>query len=418
MPRRLRSVAVPAALLLALAACVGGTDDTDDAAPTTDAADTTASEAPSSTAPARTLEGVAVALREIASLDAPIDLTSRPGDPSLYVAERGGRVIRIEVDVRSSGAVEYDVDGDPVLDIEDEVLTDGERGLLGIAFSSDGRKLYFAYTGTDADQHVDEITMAGDRVDGDTRRRLLDVPDFAANHNGGDLALGPDGFLYYSMGDGGGAGDPQDTGQDPSDLLGSILRIDPEGGSADGPAYAIPDGNPFAGGGGAPEVWAYGLRNPWRISFDRATGDLWIGDVGQGSFEEIDVLLRDDGGGRGANLGWSEMEGAEPFEDGDEPENHTPPLFTYALEGGNCAVTGGFVYRGAAIPPLQGGYLYGDFCVGELRVLLQENGAVLDERSLGQTIPSLVSFGEDEAGEVYALSLDGPVYRIEPPSSG
>ena len=230
--------------------------------------------------------------------------------------------------------------------------------------------------------------MDGEEADMSTRRRLMDVPDFASNHNGGDLAVGPDGFLYFAMGDGGGGGDPEDTGQNPDDLLGALLRIDPEAGSAAGPPYAVPDANPFKNGGGAPEVWAYGLRNPWRFSFDRATGDLWIGDVGQDAFEEIDLLPRASGGGRGANLGWSEMEGVEPYEGGREPPGHVRPIFTYGRDGGGCSVTGGFVYRGAAIPPLQGTYVYGDYCIGELRGLLVENGAVADERGLGQVVPN------------------------------
>ena len=365
-------------------------------------------------APTRTLEGVTVSLNEVAEVEAPTDLTSRAGDPSLYVTERAGRVRRIQVTVRSNGSATLQLDRAPVLDIGDEVITDGERGLLGLAFSRDGRKLYLAYTGTDGNQHLDEVTMNGERPDTSTRRRLLDVPDFASNHNGGDVVVGPDGFLYYGMGDGGGGGDPENTGQDPNDLLGSLLRIDPEAGGPDGSPYAVPDANPFKNGGGAPEVWAYGLRNPWRFSFDRQTGDLWIADVGQNAIEEIDLLPRASGGGRGANLGWSEMEGDEPFENGDEPDDHVPPIFTYDRDAGGCSVTGGFVYRGAAIPGLQGAYVYGDYCLGELRGLLIENGAVADERGLGQVVPNLVSFGEDGSGELYALSLDGPIYRLEP----
>ncbi|MGH9119956.1 MAG: PQQ-dependent sugar dehydrogenase [Acidimicrobiales bacterium] len=411
-------VAVSALLLVATAACGGDGDDV--AAPgggvgqgvgsvTTTTTTTTAPPVPT-----RTLEGVTVALRAVATVEAPLDLTNRSGDTSLYVAERAGRVRRIRVTTRSSGAVSFQLERTPVLDIGGEVLTDGERGLLGLAFSRDGRKLYFAFTGTDGNQHLDEITMNGDRVEESSRRRLLDVPDFASNHNGGDVAVGPDGFLYYAMGDGGGAGDPQNTGQDPNDLLGSLLRIDPEAGTAGGAPYAVPDANPFKNGGGAPEVWAYGLRNPWRISFDRLTGDLWIGDVGQNAFEEIDLLPRAAGGGRGANLGWSATEGTEPFDGREPPDGHVPPIFTYGRDRG-CSVTGGFVYRGPAIPALQGAYLFGDFCQGELRGLLVENGAVADERGVGQIVPNLVSFGEDNTGELYVLSLDGPIYRIDPP---
>jgi glucose/arabinose dehydrogenase len=319
------------------------------------------------------------------------------------------------VTVRNSGAATYRLERSSLLDITGDVLTDGERGLLGIAFSSDGRKLYFAYTGTDGNQHLDEITMEGDDVDDDSRRRLMDVPDFAANHNGGDVAIGPDGFLYFAMGDGGGGGDPQNTGQNPTDLLGSILRIDPAASVAGGPPYAIPDSNPFRNGGGAAEVWAFGLRNPWRISFDKLTGDLWIADVGQDRFEEINILPRATGGGRGANLGWSAMEGTEPFDGADPPPGHVPPILTYGRDGGGCSVTGGYVYRGAAIPALAGAYVYSDYCLGELRGLLLENGAVADDRGLGQTVPSVVAFGQDNAGELYVVSIDGPVYLLTPP---
>jgi glucose/arabinose dehydrogenase len=376
---------------------------------------TTPESATTPPAPPRTLEGVAVALREVAQLEAPTDLTNRAGDPNLFVAERAGRVRRITVTTpRAGGTPTFRLERNPVVDISGDVITDGERGLLGIAFSRDGRRLYLAYTGGDADQHLDEVTMNGEAADPATRRRLLDVPDFASNHNGGDVAVGPDGFLYYSMGDGGGAGDPQGTGQDPADLLGSLLRIDPEAGSGAGPPYGVPPANPFSNGGGAPEVWAFGLRNPWRFSFDRSTGDLWIGDVGQNAYEEIDFLPKAAGAGRGANLGWSEMEGVEPFQGGDEPADHVRPIFTYGRDGGACTVIGGYVYRGAAIPALQGAYVYGDYCVGELRGLLVENGAVTDERGLGQVVPRLVGFGEDAGGELYALSLDGTVFRLEP----
>jgi glucose/arabinose dehydrogenase len=415
MRRRL----VVAAVVVALVAAGCGSDDGEVGSGVgggVGQASTTTAAAPTTTfVPTRTLEAVTVALREIAEFEGPTDLTWRSGDTSIYVAERAGRVRRIRVTTSSRGAVRYEVERRPVLDIGDEVITDGERGLLGIAFSTDGRKLYFAFTGTDANQHLDEIRMDGDEVDTDSRRRLLDVPDFAANHNGGDVAIGPDGFLYYAMGDGGGGGDPEDTGQNPGDLLGSILRIDPEAGVAGGPPYAIPDSNPFKNGGGAPEVWAYGLRNPWRISFDRLTGDLWIGDVGQNAFEEIDYLPRASGGGRGANLGWSLMEGTEPFEGGTPPPGHVPPILTYGLDAGACAVTGGYVYRGGGIPALNGAYVYADHCIGELRGLLLENGVVADDRGLGQVVPNVTSFGEDSTGELYALSLNGPVYRLDPP---
>jgi len=221
---------------------------------------------------------------------------------------------------------------------------------------------------------------------------------------------------FWGMGDGGGAGDPELTGQDPTDLLGSLLRVDPDVAPEDRASvpYAIPNGNPFADGGGAPEVWAYGLRNPWRFSFDRATGDLWIADVGQNEFEEIDFLPAEGGtnAGRGANLGWSELEGAEPFDGGTAPDGTVPPLHTYDRSNGACSVTGGYVYRGTRVPAMTGVYLYADYCEGRLRGLTQRDGVLEDERDLGVDIASPTSFGQDADGELWVLSEDGPVYRI------
>ncbi|MGH9188302.1 MAG: PQQ-dependent sugar dehydrogenase [Acidimicrobiales bacterium] len=408
----MRRILTALTAILLVAGCTS--DDDDDAtvesttAPPTSAPATTTTSGPPSTQ----LAGVAVSLTEIASVDEPTAFAVRSGEEDLYVTERGGTVRRIGVTrSRPEAAPRYQLERSPVLDLSDDVQANGqEQGLLGIVFSSDGRRLYVAYTGLDDQQYVDGFTMAGDDVDERSRTNVLTVPDFAANHNGGQLALGPDGFLYYGMGDGGGGGDPEDTGQNPDDLLGSILRIDPDGGDP----YVVPSSNPFANGGGAPEVWAYGLRNPWRFSFDRTTGDLWIADVGQVEIEEIDFLPRSAGGGRGANLGWSEMEGDQAYEGGSPPDSHVPPIFSYTHDEGGCSVTGGYVYRGSAIPALVGAYLYGDFCVGELRALVQIDGQVVEEQSLGMTVPNLSSFGEDADGELWALSLEGPIYRIDP----
>src|SRR5262249_29081831 len=253
---------------------------------TTTAAQTTTSGGPTTSGP--NLDAVSIGLQKIATVNDATALSPRSGDTSLYVTNRGVHWRRITVTTDpATNKVTYALDPTPVLDITDSVTSDGqEQGLLGVTFSSDGRHMYIAYTGKDSNQHLDEYTMSGDQVDTGSRRPLLTVDDFAPNHNGGNVVFGPDGFLYYGMGDGGGGGDPHNTGQDPSDLLGNLLRIDPEG-STGGKAYGIPDSNPFAHGGGAPEVFAYGLRNPWRFSFDRQNGDLWIGDVGQDTWEEI-----------------------------------------------------------------------------------------------------------------------------------
>ena len=428
-----------AALVVALLAVGACTAVKEDEASTT----TTLLEAPTSVVapPAPTTSTTApplpavgpehVELQELGEVDQPVAMAARAGDPALYIAERPGRIRRIEITTtsrRRSGSTTpvttqtFQLERSAVLDITDDVVSDGqEQGLLGLAFSTDGNRLYVAYTGTDEQQHLDEYVMGAERPEGGSRRELLVVEDFAPNHNGGQLAFGPDGFLYWGMGDGGGAGDPQNTGQDPNDLLGALLRIDPDVGPEaveDGETYAVPDGNPFAGGGGAPEVWAYGLRNPWRFSFDRVTGDLWIGDVGQDEVEEIDLLPATDGigAGRGANLGWSALEGNDSFGGGDAPEGAVPPLHTYGRDRG-CSVTGGYVYRGERIGEMVGAYVFGDFCEGEVRALVQRDGELLEERVLGLSVESLSAFGEDAEGELYALSLDGPVYRIVPASS-
>ena len=228
------------------------------------------------------------------------------------------------------------------------------------------------------------------------------------------MAFGPDGFLYIGIGDGGRSGDPLGSGQDPSTLLGTILRIDPDGASDD-LKYSIPDGNPYVDGGGAPEVWLHGVRNPWRFSFDSDTGDLWVADVGQNRFEEVNLLRTADGAGFGKNLGWNQMEGFETYEGGSEPADHTRPILAYGHENDRCSVTGGSVYRGELLPLFNGVYLFGDFCSGEIFGAQTSPGGVIF-RNLGLQLSRnvLSSFGTDEDGEMYVLSLDGGVFRIEP----
>jgi glucose/arabinose dehydrogenase len=243
------------------------------------------------------------------------------------------------------------------------------------------------------------------------RRELLRVEDPYPNHNGGHLALGPDGYLYIGLGDGGSGGDPHGHGQDTDTLLGSILRIDPTAPPADG-EYGIPADNPFAASGGEPEIWLYGVRNPWRFSFDRATGDLWIGDVGQGEVEEIDRLPATNGrdAGRGANLGWNLMEGSEPFE-GENPAGGVLPIYEYTHDDG-CSVTGGYVYRGRAIPALTGAYLFADYCEPDLRAVRVAGDEVVEERSWDLSLEAIQSFGEDADGELYVLLASGPLLRL------
>ncbi|MGH9212236.1 MAG: PQQ-dependent sugar dehydrogenase [Acidimicrobiales bacterium] len=378
---------------------------------TRDSEDTTTTTTPSAPAP---LADVTLTAVEIGQFDAPIALVERAEDQDLYVAERGGRVVRLTVE-GEGGDRSYTPADEPVIDISDEVTTDGERGLLDIAFSPDGTQLFLSYSqAPEGTSRVISYDFDGTAVDLGSRREIISVEDFAPNHNGGDIQFGPDGYLWFAMGDGGGAGDPAQTAQDTNQLLGKLIRIDPLG-ATDGEPYAIPEDNPFVdGSGGRPEIWLYGVRNPWRFSFDSATSDLWIGDVGQNAWEEIDFLPASAGTGRGANLGWSEMEANHPFEGGTNPPGAVIPIFEYPTGASGCAVTGGVIYHGTANPGLDGAYLFGDFCESNLRAIRQSGGQVVDERTFDVEVPSLVSFGVDRDGDVYAVSLDGGIYRLDP----
>jgi glucose/arabinose dehydrogenase len=345
------------------------------------------------------LADVHLRLAEVASLDEPLGMAARAGDDTLYVAEKTGRVIAIR-----DGAVLPD----PVLDLRGEISLGGEQGLLGLAFSPDGRFLYVNYTDVNGSTNVDEFAFRDGRADMGTRRRVLFVEQPFPNHNGGNLVFGPDGYLYIGLGDGGSGGDPYGNAQNLNALLGKMLRIDPR--PSGGRPYGIPGGNPFVGRSGArPEIWAYGLRNPWRYSFDRETGDLWIGDVGQNSVEEIDVQRAASDGGQ--NYGWNRLEGTHRYS-GNAPANAVPPVYEFLHDDGVCAVTGGYVYRGEAIPALQGAYLFADSCAGFVHAFRLEGGKAKDVTDLDLPVQSPVSFGEDDAGELYVLSLGGTVYRI------
>ncbi len=401
-----RALAVVCLAVVVAGACGGDDDDGDSLSATTvpSTSSTTAAPGTTSEPPPPPLADVAVTLTEVAEADTPMALVTRAGTDTLYVAEREGRVRPL-----AGGAL-----GEPILDISDDVVTSSEQGLLDIEFSADGAVLYVSYSvAPDGDTRVASYPVAGDTVDTAGRRELLAVEQPYPNHNGGDIEIGPDGYLYVALGDGGSGGDPEGNGQDTQALLGKILRLDPA--ATTGDDYGIPADNPFAdGAGGAPEVWLYGVRNPWRITFDAETGDLWVADVGQDAFEEIDLLPAADGGGRGANLGWNEMEGAHPFEGGSNPDGGVLPVFEYDREDGGCSVTGGVVYRGTAIPGLVGAYLFTDYCDGRLRAIRAEGGQTTDETTFDAEGTNLVSFGTDSSGEVYVLSLDGGIYRLDP----
>lgn len=358
-----------------------------------------------------TLPTDALRLVEVATAEFPTTLISRPGSADLWVAEREGQVRQLRRD--DDG---FELLADPTLDIADLVGVEGEGGLLGLTFSPDGRLLYVSYTGNSGESIVAEYAMDGDRADADSARILLTVEQPFSNHNGGQIEWGPDDLLYVALGDGGNGGDPLNSGQDTSTLLGAILRLDPEnpGGEA---AYGIPADNPFADGErGRPEIWLYGVRNPWRFSFDRDTGDLWIGDVGQNAVEEITFLPADGGSaGRGANLGWRLVEGDQPFDGGTPPPDHAAPIHTYGREGGACSVTGGYVYRGERIPELSGAYLFADYCVGQILALraLDDGSILIGDVVTDRSVGRIVSFGEDEDGEIYVLAPGGSINRLE-----
>lgn len=341
---------------------------------------------------------------QVASLEQPLAMAVRPGDSALYVAQKTGQVVAIR-----AGRT---VDSVPVLDLSDEVSLGSEQGLLGLAFAPGGGELYVNYTDTEGDTHVTGFAVQGDRVDPSTRRDILVVDQPYSNHNGGNLVFGPDGYLYIGLGDGGSGGDPHGNGQSLTTVLGKMLRIDPQ--LSGGAPFRIPSDNPFVGREDArPAIWAYGLRNPWRYSFDRMTGDLWIGDVGQSEWEEIEVQPAASPGGE--NYGWNILEGTHPFF-GDELPGGTDPIYEYSHAEGGCTVIGGYVYRGEAIPELSGAYLFGDLCIGEIEALRVENGKVTDQGVLDPVVENLSSFGEDADGELYAMSLSGGVYKFAPGS--
>ena len=423
---RTRAGALLLAAALGLAACGGGSDggSSSDEVGTDDTSSDAGSSSTSPPASIDTtglprLDQFTIDLQEVVTADQPVALVGRSGYTQLYVAERTGRVREITVTEKKdkNGNVTsrtYKLEKTAVLDLSDEITDEGqEQGLLGIVFSPDGRKLYVDYTNEDGDTRVVEYSMSDRRADAKSAQTLLEIDQPHDNHNGGSLVYGPDGFLYVGMGDGGSQGDPDGNGQDTDTLLAKILRIDPDAAKDDRP-YGIPPGNPFIDGGGLPEIWLYGVRNPWRFSFDSATGDLWIGDVGGGLQEEIDWLPKtslDPNPGRGANLGWDRVEGTV-VADGDAPAGAVGPLFTYTHDEGDCSVTGGYVYRGAAVANMGGVYLFGDFCGGVIRGLVHKDGVLVEEGPLDESVPNLSSFGVDTNDELYVMSLDGPIFRI------
>jgi glucose/arabinose dehydrogenase len=376
-------------LALMLVAC---TSSRPDATPPTPSPTATETRSPKPT-PARsdpTAPIPPLRLRRVASMDQPIAMATRAGDQTIYVAEKTGRVR----DMRT---------GRIVLDLAGRVALGYEQGLLGLTFSPDGARIVVDYTDSAGDTRVESYAFERGRADPATKRELLFVDQPYANHNGGAIAFGPDGYLYVALGDGGSAGDPNGNAQSLDRLLGKILRMDERG--------RAPRDNPFVGREGARDlIWAFGLRNPWRFTFDRLTGDLWIGDVGQSSREEVDRQPASSRGGE--NYGWDRLEGTRPHE-GSAPPNAVRPVYEYPTgEGGTCAIVGGYLYRGS-IEGLRGRYLFSDNCGGRVFALTR-TAAGPRVKDLGLDASGISSFGEDARGEVYVLSLNGGVYRIAP----
>ena len=320
----------------------------------------------------------------------PIVLLAQPGDDGhVWLAERAGTVRRLAV--ADDGTLEPV--GDVLLDVSDLTTTDVERGLLGMAFSPEGDELYLSYTDTDGNSRVvrhavDATTVAAEA------EPIFAIDQPYPNHNGGGIAFGPDGKLWFGLGDGGSADDPENNAQDPTTELGKIIRIDVETGET--------------------EIVISGARNPWRWAFD-TDGSLWVADVGQNQWEEINHLPAEEIDG--ANLGWSGYEGTHEYLEGDgrRPDDPVVPVFEYEHQDGNCSITGGFPYRGTAIPALEGAFVFADYCIGRVRaIVLDDDGGLARELDLGIDVEQPISFGQDAAGELYVLSGTGAVVRIAP----
>jgi glucose/arabinose dehydrogenase len=331
----------------------------------------------------------ALRLVQVAHFTAPVYATSAPGEPgSLYVVEQAG-VIRVLVNGRTRSA--------PFLDIRPKVLSGGEQGLLSVAFDpayAKTHRFYVDYTDRNGDTHVVQYRSDGTRAIASSAKELLFVKDFASNHNGGQLQFGPDGRLYWGNGDGGGGGDPQHNGQSLARPFAKIMRLNVNAAS---PRWTL---------------FAYGLRNPWRFSFDRTTGDLYIGDVGQGSWEEVDYLKR---GTTVANFGWNRFEGRHAYEPSTQlltKGAYHGPIVEYSHSEG-CSVTGGYVYRGSSVPAAAGRYFYGDYCSGTVWSLKVVGGRATSVRREPFTVQGLSSFGQAADGELYLMSVDsGNLYRL------
>jgi len=362
------------------------------------------------TVPALTLDQVASGLGSITGI-------TTAGDGRLFLTLQAGQIVIWD----GSQAL-----ATPFLDVSDRITSGGERGLLSTAFHpayAQNGFFFVYYTDPNGDPTIARFRVSADPnvADPTSGVTLLTIPHPGqANHNGGQLQFGPDGMLYAGVGDGGAGNDPPCNAQRDDVLLGKLLRLDVDPAIADPPFYAIPAGNPFVGHGGPDQAWAKGLRNPWRFSFDRVTGDLYIGDVGQSAREEVDFQPAGDPGGE--NYGWKVMEGTQCGDGGTgacpagTPPCHDPsyvlPILDYTHDGGNCTIIGGYVYRGGSIPDFYGQYIYGDFCTGTMWSVSRQGGAFTAPQTLPITLATLSSFGQDTAGELYAADTNGALYRV------
>ena len=337
------------------------------------------------------------------ALDQPVYATAPPADPRLFVVEQTGR-IRIIVDGKLTDTA--------FLDLSGSISSGGEQGLLGLAFHpgyADNGRFFVNYTDKDGDTHIVGYKVSADPAVADpaSATELLRVDQPYANHNGGWLGFGPDGYLYIGMGDGGSGGDPENRAQNPDELLGKILRLDVDGAAP----YAIPANNPFAEGGGRPEIFALGVRNPWRPSFD--SDDFYVADVGQNAHEEVTVITAESAG---ANLGWKIMEGPACYEaESCEQTGLVPPSYSYSHDTGGCSITGGYVYRGKAIPEISGQYFFADFCdsrVNSFAFADGEAGDLFDWTQQLGGIGGITSFGLDSSGELYITTIEGKLFEV------
>jgi glucose/arabinose dehydrogenase len=351
-----------------------------------------------------TAQAPTIGVQLVASgFDQPVLVTAPAADPRLFVVDQPGRIWIVKNGTRLET---------PFLDVRSKVAFGGERGLLGLAFHPDYRsngRFFIDYTDKAGDTQIVAFKVSDnpDRADANSATTLLSIQQPAANHNGGWVAFGPDAYLYIGMGDGGGAGDTYRNGQNKNALLGKILRIDINSGAP----YAIPPTNPFARGGGAPEIFAYGLRNPWRADFDGR--NLFIADVGQNEWEEVSVISIDDAG---ANLGWPLTEGNHCFRTTTcDTKGLVLPVYEYPHTNGACSITGGYVYRGTAVPALAGQYVFADYCAGFVRSFSYDgrtaSGVTDWTRQIGD-VGRVTSFGEDAAGELYIVSENGRIFRV------